>query len=69
MAKGSKANRPAYNVRAKTGRKDGEGKDIFTTVGAAWPFKQGDGLNVRINLLPVNFDGQLMLVPPRDADE
>ena len=40
--------------------------DIFTTVGAAWPFNNGDGLNVRINLLPVNFDGQLMLVPPKD---
>jgi hypothetical protein len=67
MAKGSaKGNRPVYNVRAKTGQKDGEGRDIFTTVGAAWPFNQGDGLNVRINLLPVNFDGQLMLVPPKD---
>jgi hypothetical protein len=54
------------NVRANTGQKDGEGRDIFTTVGAAWPFNQGDGLNVRINLLPVSFDGQLMLVPPKD---
>jgi hypothetical protein len=66
MAKGSKGNKPIYNVRAKTGQKDGDGRDIFTTVGAAWPFNQGDGLNVRINLLPVNFDGQLMLVPPKD---
>ena len=62
----SRGNKPVYNVRAKTGQKDGEGRDIFTTVGAAWPFNQGDGLNVRINLLPVNFDGQLMLVPPKD---
>lgn len=63
MAKGSK---PIYNVRAKTGRKDDDGNDIFVTVGAAWPFDRGDGMNLRINLLPVNFDGQLMLVPPRD---
>lgn len=61
-----KGNRPVYNVRAKTGRKDDNGNDIFTTVGAAWPFNQGDGLNIRINMLPVNFDGQLMLVPPKD---
>ena len=66
MAKG---NRPIYNVRAKTGRQDGEGKYIFTTVGAAWPFERGDGLNVRINVLPVNFDGTLMLVPPRQGEE
>jgi hypothetical protein len=63
---GSGGSRPLYNVRAKTGRKDGEGKDIFTTVGAAWSFDSGDGLNVRLNLLPVNFDGHLMLVPPKD---
>ncbi len=72
MASSSKpsrtGNRPLYNVRAKTGRKGEDGKDIFMTVGAAWPFEQGDGLNVRINSLPVGFDGQLMLVPPRDND-
>jgi hypothetical protein len=66
MAKGSKSNRPAYTVRAKTGRKDGDGKDIFVTVGAAWPFGSGEGFNVRINMLPVAFDGTLMLIPPKD---
>ena len=66
MAKGSRGSRPVYNVRAKTGQKDGEGRDIFTTVGGAWPFERGDGLNVRLNVLPVSFDGFLMLVPPKD---
>ena len=67
MTKGSgKANRPAYTVRAKTGRKDGEGNEIFATIGGAWPFNNGEGFNVRINVLPVNFDGTLMLVPPKD---
>ena len=61
-----RGNKPTYNVRAKTGQQDGEGRDIFTTVGAAWPFERGDGLNVRINVLPVNFDGFLMLVPPKE---
>ena len=67
MAKGSgKANRPAYSVRAKTGRKDDDGKDIFATIGGAWPFNNGGGFNVRINVLPVNFDGTLMLLPSKD---
>ena len=66
MAKTAKGSRPIYNVRAKTGRKDDNGNDIFMTVGAAWPFERGDGLNVRINALPVAFDGQLMLVPPKE---
>jgi hypothetical protein len=63
MAKG---HMPAFNVRAKTGRKDDNDKDIFMTVGAAWPFQNGTGFNVKINALPVNFDGQLMLVEPKD---
>jgi hypothetical protein len=66
VAKGTSTNRPAYTVRAKTGRKDGEGKDIFTTVGAAWPFGNGDGFNIKVNMLPINFDGQLMLIPPKE---
>ena len=60
-----RSSKPVYNVRAKTG-KDGDGRDLFTTIGAAWPFERGDGLNVRINLLPVGFDGHLMLVPPQE---
>ena len=66
MAKSSRGSRPLYNVRAKTGRKDEHDKDIFMTVGAAWSFNSGDGLNVKIDALPVNFDGFLMLVPPKD---
>jgi hypothetical protein len=66
MTKGSRSTRPSYTVRAKTGRKDESDRDIFVTVGAAWPFGSGEGFNVRINMLPVNFDGTLMLVPPKD---
>ena len=55
-----------YNVRAKTGRKDEGGSDIFVTVGAAWPFNSGDGFNVKINTLPIGFDGTLMLVLPKE---
>jgi hypothetical protein len=66
MAKAFRTTRPAYNVRAKTGRKDESDRDVFVTVGAAWPFGSGEGFNVKINMLPVNFDGQLMLIPPKE---
>ena len=61
MPKGSK---PSFNIRAKTGRKDDQGNDIFMTVGAAWPFNNGNGFNIKINSLPVPFDGTLMMVEP-----
>ena len=63
MAKG---NMPTFNVRAKTGRKTEGGDDIFTTVGAAWEFKNGTGYSVKINSLPVPFDGTLIMVEPKD---
>jgi hypothetical protein len=63
MAQGRK---PDMIVRAKTGRQDGDQKDIFVTVGAAWAFQNGTGYNLRINSLPVPFDGSLMLVEPKD---
>ena len=57
-----KGGRPVYHVRAK----QGPDSDFMTTIGAAWPFNQGDGLVVKLNFLPL--DGQFILVPPK-ADE
>jgi hypothetical protein len=54
---------PDYNVRARTGRKDDQDKDIFMTAGVAWEFKSGRGVNIQINALPIGFDGYLMVVP------
>jgi hypothetical protein len=65
MAKGSK---PAFVVRAKTGRQDGQDRDIFVTVGAAWSWENGRGYNVKIDTLPVNFDGYLLLAEPKDDE-
>ena len=61
-------NRPAFNVSAKTGRKDKEGNDMLTNVGAAWPNRNGTGFNVKLDTLPVTFDGFLYLSPPKDDD-
>jgi hypothetical protein len=56
-----KGNKPIYNARVKVG--DG---DFMQTIGAAWPFNEGDGLVVTLNLIPTNWDGKFILVPPKD---
>jgi hypothetical protein len=38
----------------------------MTTIGAAWRFKQGEGYVVRLQMIPVNWDGSCVLVPPKD---
>ena len=60
------ADRPTHNIRARTGRQDGEGKDILMTVGAAWQHQNGNGFNLQVNTLPVGFDGYLMVIERRD---
>ena len=54
-----KGNKPVYNVRAR----QGPDSEFMTTIGAAWPFNEGDGLVVKLNFLPL--DGQFILVPPK----
>jgi hypothetical protein len=65
MARGAK---PAFMVRAKTGRQDAQERDIFVTVGAAWPWERGNGYNVKIDTLPVAFDGYLLLAEPKEDE-
>lgn len=60
----SKGEKPAYNARAK---KDPD-SEYMITIGAAWTFKDGDGYVVRLESLPVNWDGTFILVPPRDNE-
>jgi hypothetical protein len=62
------ANKPDYVVRAKTGRRDNEGKDIFFTVGAAWSFPHSEGFSIKVQSLPVGFDGTLLVSPAKDDD-
>lgn len=59
MSKGSK---PKYIARAKQ-RDD---NDYMQTIGAAWPFKEGEGLVVKLDLTPTNWNGDLVLVPPKE---
>jgi len=62
MAERQRGNRPVYNVRAKTDQE----ADVMTTIGAVWPFKDGDGFVMRLQLVPVNWDGSCILVPPKE---
>ena len=38
----------------------------MTTIGAAWEFKEGEGLVVKLHFLPL--DGSFILVPPKKGE-
>lgn len=59
MAKGSK---PSFIARAK---KDEKG-EYMQTIGAAWDFKEGEGLVVNLHAVPTHWDGTFILVPPKE---
>ena len=61
----SKGEKPVFNARAKKGPES----EYMTTIGAAWAFKEGEGYVVRLESLPVNWDGSFILVPPREGDQ
>ena len=54
-----KGSRPVFNARAK----QSPDSDYMTTIGAAWEFKEGEGLVVKLHFLPL--DGSFILVPPK----
>lgn len=62
MAKEAKGNRPVFNVRAK----QSPDSEFMTTIGAVWPFREGEGFVVKLNLLPVGWNGECILVAPKD---
>ncbi len=59
MSKGSK---PKYIARAKKE----ESSDHMQTIGAAWPFKEGEGLVIKLDMTPTNWNGDFILVPPKE---
>lgn len=61
------SNRPAF--RAVVADERGEGtqvKTFWTPIGAAWPTRSGKGFNIRLDMIPVGWDGRFTLV---EADE
>jgi hypothetical protein len=57
---------PTHSVRAKSGRKDAEGNDIFFQVGVGWTYRNGEGISLKLAALPVGFDGTLLVSPVKD---
>jgi hypothetical protein len=51
----------AYQVR------NGKEKGYFTRIGAAWPTKNGSGLNIQFDAVPL--DGRVTLLPASEAKE
>lgn len=41
-------------------------KALWTRIGAAWAHKEGEGFNIELEALPLNFDGRLVLMPPKE---
>jgi hypothetical protein len=54
--------KPTFFARAK----QTPDSDRFVTIGAAWKFKEGEGYVVKINTVPVQWNGDILLVPPKD---
>ena len=42
--------------------------DFWITIGAAWTAKIGDGTgySVRLHMIPTNWNGDLLLMPPKE---
>ena len=52
----------AYTVRNR-------GKDkraVWTRIGAVWAQEKGQGLNIELETLPLNFDGKIVLMLPKE---
>jgi hypothetical protein len=58
----------AFHVRPAKDDKGGEGgKGFWTRIGAAWAHEDGEGLNLQIDMVPL--DGKIVLRTPKPDDE
>jgi hypothetical protein len=64
MSKETTKNQPAYIVFAVQERDKGR-KAIWTRVGVVFKHREGEGLNQTLQALPINFDGRLVMLPPK----
>ncbi|EJW10839.1 hypothetical protein A33M_4000 [Rhodovulum sp. PH10] len=62
------SNAPAYFAFAVRERDKGK-KAVWTRIGTVWSLKERDGFSLEIEALPVNFDGRLVLMPPKAAQD
>lgn len=57
--------RPKYIARAK----QSADSEYMSDIGVAFPFREGTGLVVKLNLVPVGWTGDFILVPPPEKKE
>lgn len=57
----SNGDKPVFTVKAR----QEPYSEYMTTIGAAWKFKHGDGYVVKLRSVPVNWDGSIVVVPPK----
>jgi hypothetical protein len=58
----AKGDKPPYFARAKCNGQS----EYRQTIGAAWNFKEGEGLVVKLELIPTDWDGSFILVKPKE---
>lgn len=61
-------NRPTHRVYAII-KKDGEEKGTWLEMGAAWPHRDGKGFGVKLNLIPLSDDAEIVIrtIEPKAA--
>lgn len=61
----SSTKKPAYNVRYKDAR------GHWSNIGVAWEVEVGGkkALSLKLNLLPINWDGSALLLEPQEKEE
>lgn len=59
------SNRPTHYVYHVSRKENGE-KGHWTRIGAAWPHKDGDGLTIRVEAIPMS--GELVVRTPRPEE-
>ena len=64
MAEG---NKPDFDVFAVRERDGGKGKDIFTKIGVAFKRRNGEGVNIMLDSLPMG--RRVVVVPPLPENE
>jgi hypothetical protein len=64
MAQGERprGNKPLYIARAK----QTPDSEVMVTIGAAWPFNEGDGLVVKLQMVLTQWSGDFILVTPKE---
>lgn len=63
---------PTFDAITKAGRftgQDGKERNAYRTIGAAWPDKDGGIGCIKLEVLPMQWDGTIYLRPRQELEE